>query len=101
MDETPGLAVIWTEQSLTDSLEIKNYLIKYFTQREIDLFYGLLISFEKVVVFFPQLYPISKKNRQVRRAVLSKQLSVFYIHSTDYITVVAVLDNRMDYKKWP
>jgi len=35
-------SVIWTEQSLSDSQTIKNYLQYYFSQKEIDNYYRLL-----------------------------------------------------------
>ena len=38
----------------------------------------MLNDFEKVVASFPQLYPLIANCKNIRRAVLSKQLSVFY-----------------------
>lgn len=101
MAEKQYAYVEWTDRSVTDSLEIKKYLQKKFTQREIDNFYQLLAAFEKIVLKFPELYPKSNRNKKVYRAVLSKQLSVFYKLTKDYISVVAVLDNRVGYSKWP
>jgi plasmid stabilization system protein ParE len=94
-------SVYWSNRSISDSLAIRKYLQRDFSQKEIDNFYKLLELFEKIVVNFPKLYPESSINRNVRRAVLSKQLSVFYTISEEYIKVVAVLDNRVSYSKWP
>lgn len=77
MAEKQYLTVFWSDRSISDSLAIKKYLQKEFSQREIDNFYRLLDAFEKIVLSFPQLYPYSIKNKKVHRAVLSKQLSVF------------------------
>jgi plasmid stabilization system protein ParE len=101
MAEKQYLSVFWTNRSISDSLAIKKYLQKEFSQREIDNFYKLLGAFEKIVLSFPKLYPQSIKNKKVHRAVLSKQLSVFYSLSKDQINVIAVLDNRVGYSKWP
>ena len=95
------LSVIWTGRSLSDSQTIRSYLKYYFSKKEIDNYYKLLESFEKIVSIFPTLYPQSNKNKAVRRAVLSKQLSVFYTMTKDTITVIAILDNRMNDSKWP
>lgn len=100
MDKAHVLSVIYTKQAITDSISIKNYLAKKFSQKEIEKFYSMLTAFEKVVAVFPELYS-AIKNKQIRRAVLSKQLSVFYIVLKENISVVAVLDNRMDDSKWP
>lgn len=93
--------VYWSERSLAGSLLIKEYLQRKFSQKEIDNFYRMLGVFEKLVSTFPQLYPKSLKNKKVHRAVLSKQLSVFYTFSKKTITVIAVLDNRVSYSQWP
>lgn len=101
MAEKRGLEIQWTDRSFTDSLSIREYLLEEFSQKEVDNFYKLLEAFEKIVLIFPNLYPKSIKNSRTHRAILSKQLSVFYIVSKIQITVVAVLDTRMGYSKWP
>ena len=93
--------VYWTDRSISNSSDIKQYLLRDFSQKEVNNFYTLLESFEKIILLFPKLYPKSLKNKNVHRAVLSKQLSVFYILKKDHIVVVAVLDNRVGYTKWP
>jgi len=101
MPEQNHAFVYWTDRSVSDSLSIQKYLREEFSQKEIDNFYKLLQAFEKLVLSFPKLYPVSTKNKKVHRAVLSKQLSVFYTLYKGYISVVAVLDNRVGYPKWP
>jgi len=55
-----------------------------------------------VVLTFPELYPLAANGKDIRRAVLSKQLSVFYrIRGGGIISVIAILDNRMNPAKWP
>jgi len=101
MDENPLPGVTYTKRANSDAKTIKSYLLYKFTQREVDNFYKLLASFEKVVVIFPDLHPIVVTRRKIRRAVLSKQLSVFYRIRTNCISVIAILDNRMNPAKWP
>lgn len=101
MADSDSPLLIWTPKATTNTITIKGYLFAKFTQREIDNFYALLISFEKLVVIFPEMYPATSKNKQIRRAVLSKQLSVFYKQINTRIFVIAVLDKRMDVSKWP
>ncbi|RZA02326.1 MAG: type II toxin-antitoxin system RelE/ParE family toxin [Sphingobacteriaceae bacterium] len=95
------LPVIYTDLAITDAIAIKNFILVKFTQREINNFYKMLNTFERVVGVFPELYPKSTQNKKLHRAVLSKQLSVFYRVTKAEISVVAILDNRMDYDKWP
>lgn len=93
--------VTYTSRSLQNVVAIKDYLLYYFTQREVNNFLGLLNNFEQLVPGFPEMYKKSSKNSKVRRAVLSKQLSVFYTIIQETITVVAVMDNRMSETKYP
>jgi hypothetical protein len=63
--------------------------------------YIMLYDFEDVVKIFPNLYPLIINGKKIRRAVSNKKLSVFYTFSKNSISVVSVLDNRMDNSKWP
>jgi plasmid stabilization system protein ParE len=101
MGDNQLLEINYTDLAITDASIIKQYLLYKFTQKEVDKFYGMLRAFENVVSKFPELYPKSPKSKTVRRAVLSKQLSVFYIDSNDSILIIAIRDNRMDNNKWP
>ena len=101
MDENSLLNVLYTKRANSDAVTIKNYLLYKFTQKEVDNFYELLRIFENIVSAFPQLYPKSVTGKSLHRAVLSKQLSVFYSVSENAITVISILDNRMDIVKWP
>lgn len=101
MPENVLFSIGYTKRSDTDALAIKKYLLYKFTQKEVEKFYDLLLIFENVVSIFPKLYPQSLKGKNIHRAVLSKQLSVFYKIKKDKIYVIAILDNRMDYTKWP
>jgi len=96
MPESVKLKIRWTSQSLFQASLIKQYLLRKFSQVEVDNFYILLSTFEKAVVVFPKLYPETKNKIKIRRAVLSKELSVFYRIYKSQIDVLAVLDNRSD-----
>jgi len=95
------LPVIYTNRAVANSLSIKNFILVKFTQREVDNFYKMLETFEKVVSAFPEIYPKSSQNQDVHRAVLSKNLSVFYTIINTEVSVIGMIDNRMDYDKWP
>ncbi|MGF7081128.1 hypothetical protein [Mucilaginibacter sp. UYCu711] len=71
------LPVIYSDRAVANALTIKNFLLFKFTPREVKNFYKMLEKFEKIVSAFPEIYPKSIINSKARRAVLSKQLSVF------------------------
>ncbi len=95
MAEEKRLEIEYSAQSLSNALEIVAYLRAKFSQRETDNFHKSLNQFERLVRLFPTLYPESKKIK-LRRAVLSKALSVYYTIGKNKIYVIAILDNRWD-----
>ena len=100
MPELKIKQVVYTNTSLKNATAIKKYLLHKFTQKEVDHFFSLLQSFEAAVVPFPKLYPTTNKKKNIRRAVLSKALSVFYRIENSTIEVLAILDNRCDLEEW-
>ena len=100
MPKTKIEQVVYTDRALANAVNIKKYLLDKFSDKEVDCFYVLLSSFESAVIPFPKLYPTTNKKKNIRRAVLSKVLSVFYrIHNSN-IEVIAILDNRCDLEEW-
>lgn len=88
--------VEWTRRSLLNGIAIKNYLIVKFTKREVSKFESLLRQFELTVSNFPTLYPESKSQKLLRRAVIHKNTTVYYIFNKDKVTVIAMKDNRQE-----
>ncbi len=91
-----SLEVKWTKESLENALLIDNYLLSTFGQKEVQKFRELLRNFENNVLNFPQLYPQSQLQPELRRAVLHKYLSVYCIFKGSRVTVIAISDNRQD-----
>ncbi len=100
MPEQKVLPVLWTDRSLQNAQSIKKYIAHNFSPKEVDNFFALLGAFEKAVSVFPKLYPLSSQQQEVRRAVLSKELSAFYRIANNQIEVLAVSDNRWDTSEW-
>jgi plasmid stabilization system protein ParE len=92
--------VLYSERALQNALSIKHYLLNNFSRKEVNVFFSLLQSFEAVVLKFPKLYAATSSKNNIRRAVLSKQLSVFYRVNNANIEVLAMLDNRCDISEW-
>jgi plasmid stabilization system protein ParE len=89
-------SVVYTNRAIQNALVIRNYLKFYFSIKEVASFYELIQSFEKVIINFPKLYHKPNRKLNVRRAVMSKQLSIYYRINKEVIEVIAILDNRCD-----
>jgi len=100
MPEKKWLTVLWTNKAFNNASSIKSYLEEKFSGKEVQKFYSLLSAFENAVKIFPKLYPQTNKKAKIRRAVLSREVSVFYRIIAESIEVLAILDNRCDLSKW-
>jgi plasmid stabilization system protein ParE len=90
------LDVEWTNRSLSNAQNIRDYLTSEFSSKEVHHFEDLLRHFEDTVSIFPKIYPTSTKYPSLRRAVLHKLTSVFYTIRDDKIIVIAIQDNRQN-----
>lgn len=86
--------VVWTKRSLQNALSIKIYISKKFSKKEVVKFETLLKQFELTVSNFPTLYPESKYQKLLRRAVIHKNTTAYYIFDNKKVIVVAMKDNR-------
>lgn len=100
MSENKVISIRYAKRALQQALLIRNYLEINFSQKEINAFYEFIESFEKVIIYYPKLYNIPNKKVNVRRAVLSRELSIYYRLNKHNIDVIAILDNRCNYKAW-
>ena len=97
MAEENRFEVEYSDQALKNATAIVAYLREKFSRKEVLNFFQTLEDFEKIISIYPTLYAESPKLK-LRRAVLSKVLSVYYKISKNKITVIAILDNRRDEK---
>jgi hypothetical protein len=95
MSEKKIRIVEYSNQSIENAKEIVFYLKTRFAKKELDNFFKALIIFEKIVIFYPNIYPASQKKR-IRRAVLSKVLSLYYSVNKNIISIISIFDNRWD-----
>ena len=70
--------IIWTNEAINNLEEILNYLIENWSQREVDTFKRNFSKQINLIQQFPQMFLISFYNRKLRKAVLSKQTTIFY-----------------------
>lgn len=70
--------IFWTEEAIRNLEEIINYLLSKWTQKEVDNFKLKLSRQIDLIGKNPKLFPISTFQPRLRKAVLSKQISIFY-----------------------
>ena len=73
-----GYKIFWTEEAIRNLEEIVNYLLSRWTQKEVNNFKLKLSRQIDLIGNNPKLFPISTFQPRLRKAVLSKQTSIFY-----------------------
>lgn len=75
---------------------IANYIqIKWSLKEKISF----LKKFNKsvsAIILNPESFPLTEKNKLVRKCVVTKQTTIFYIFNSKKITIVSVFDTRQD-----
>jgi len=70
--------IFWTEEAIQNLEEIIDYLYFNWTQREVDNFKAKLSEQIELIRKQPKLFPVSMFQPRLRKAVLSKQTTIFY-----------------------
>jgi len=91
--------VFWTDEAIKNLQSIMDYLDCQWTQREIDNFKKKLAKQIELIETNPRLFPVSEYNPRLRKAVLSKQTTIFYEIADRMISLVYLFNNRQDIEK--
>ena len=91
--------VFWTDEAIKNLQSIMDYLDCQWTQREIDNFKKKLAKQIELIETNPRLFPVSEYNPCLRKAVLSKQTTIFYEIADRMIYLVYLFNSRQDIGK--
>ena len=89
-----GYKLVWSDRALGDLRNIIDYLTENWTQKEIRTFAKKLDKRLEIIALNPRLFPQSKKRRNVRRSVLTKQTVIYYESIRDTVTLISLFDAR-------
>jgi plasmid stabilization system protein ParE len=88
--------IIWTDEAFKNLENIIAYLEKFWTEKEIRKFARLLDKQLILIKENPALYPFSKKSNNIRKSVLTKQITLYYRTIETEIYLIALFDSRQD-----
>lgn len=86
--------IIWSDEALESLRAIIEYLEYRWTRKEISQFSQLLDHQLELIQNNPYLFPKSENSNELRKAVLSRQTSIFYQIEGAKIHIVSIFDNR-------
>jgi|AntRauTorckE6833_2_1112554.scaffolds.fasta_scaffold44199_2 plasmid stabilization system protein ParE len=88
--------LFWSDEAINNLESTLDYLQSRWTQREVDIFKKRLSKQLNLITNNPKLFPKSDYNPGLRKAVLSKQTTIFYEISGKTINLVYLFNNRQD-----
>lgn len=91
--------IFWTDEAIRNLESILDYLTSRWTQKEVDKFKQKLSKQIELIARNPKLFPVSEYNKRLRKAVLSKQTTIFYELSGSIIYLVYLFNNKQHIKK--
>ncbi len=89
----------WSDESLKNLEEILDYLSSRSTQKEIDRFKHKLNKQLGLIIQNPYMFPVSTYNPHLRKAVLSKQTTIFYNIVDFKVSIVYLHISRKNIKR--
>jgi len=88
--------LFWSKESISNLESILSYLGSEWTDRELTNFKSKLSKQLELIQKNPRLFPISDVQPRLRKAVLSKQTTIFYEIKDYEIRITYLFNNRMD-----
>jgi plasmid stabilization system protein ParE len=88
--------IIWSDTALNGLKSIISYLERNWTEKEIKHVAQKLEKTLDLIQKNPNLFPTSSRKSDVKRSVISKQVSLYYSFDNQAIYIVNITDNRMD-----
>ncbi|GLU44983.1 type II toxin-antitoxin system RelE/ParE family toxin [Allomuricauda sp. NBRC 101325] len=89
-----GYKVFWTQNAITELTGIIAYLEVNWTEREIRNFFGSLDHTIELISKNPELFQLSKNKKDIRRAVIAKYTSLYYLTKSDSVEILSLFSNR-------
>jgi len=89
----------WSQESITDLEDILSYLSKNWSKRIVNNFKRKLSRQLDLIAQNPLMFPRSTYNPELRKAVLSKQTSIFYKITGNTIFLVHIFVNTRNIER--
>ena len=96
---TSGYKILWTEHALSELEETIEYLRENWTDKELSNFSRELDHTIELISKSPELFQVSKKKKDVRRAVVANLNNLYYRINKDSIEILSFFSNRQNPNK--
>jgi len=91
-----GYNILWTDHAISELKGTLEYLEENWTERELTNFSKELDHTIELISKNPELFQVSKKKKEVRRAVVSRYNNLYYRTKNDTVEILSLFSNRQD-----
>lgn len=91
--------IYWSEEAVRNLDEILIYLISRWTSKEINKFKNKLAKQLELIGHNPLLFPVSQYKPELRKAVLTRQTTIYYQLRNDTVYLAYLFVNKKDISK--
>lgn len=91
--------IYWSEEAVRNLDEILIYLISRWTSKEINKFKNKLAKQLELIGHNPLLFPVSQYKPELRKAVLTRQTTIYYQLRDDTVYLAYLFVNKKDISK--
>lgn len=94
-----GYKILWTDHALSELENTIAHLEKNWTERELRNFSHELDHTIELISKNPELFQVSRKKKNTRRAVVARFNNLYYRLNEDSIEILSFFSNRQDPEK--
>lgn len=89
-------SVVWSPRAKEEYETILSYLSKEWGNKVTLHFLNKTDSLINTISRFPSIYPAHNTEKNIRKCVLTKHITLFYRYQNDPIELLSFWDNRQD-----
>jgi plasmid stabilization system protein ParE len=91
--------IFWSDESRADINEIIDFILIKWSEKIVSEFLDNLESFTSQISNNPKTFPLINIEEGIRKCVISKHNSIYYVDELNFVEILRVFDNRQDPKK--
>lgn len=94
-----GFKIRWTVHALSELSATIKYLEENWTEKELIQFAKAIDNTVEIISRYPHIYPVSNKKRNVRKAIVDKNNTIYYRLVHGSIEILSVFGTKQDPEK--
>lgn len=91
-----GFKIRWTVHALSELSDTIRHLEEKWTERELIQFSNAIDNTVEIISRHPEIYPASHKKKNIRKAVVDENNTIYYKIEKDSIQILSVFGTKQN-----